>query len=77
MRKIIFICLGFCLYLSNLEAKDLIPNYSLTTSGGVTDLVLKNEHLYVATAASSIDIFNLKTIFSDLLLLLLQSISIQ
>ena len=26
MRKIIFICLGFCLYLSNLEAKDLIPN---------------------------------------------------
>ena len=27
--------------LSNLEQKDLIPNYSLTTSGGVSDLVLK------------------------------------
>ena len=61
MRKIIFICLGFCLFLSNLGAKDLIPNYSLTTSGGVSDLVLKNEHLYVATTASSVDIFDLKT----------------
>ena len=61
MRKIIFICLGFCLFLSNLGAIDLIPNYSLTTSGGVSDLVLKNEHLYVATTASSVDIFDLKT----------------
>jgi hypothetical protein len=61
MRKIIFTCLTICLYLSSSWAKDLIPNYSLTASGGVTDLVLKNEHLYVATAASSVDIFDLKT----------------
>ena len=60
MRKIIFVCLTVCLYLSSSWAKDLIPNYSLTASGGVTDLVLKNEHLYVATAASSVDIFDLK-----------------
>ena len=61
MRKIIFTCLTICLYLSSSWAKDLIPNYSLTVSGGVTDLVLKNEHLYVATTASSVDIFDLKT----------------
>ena len=61
MRKIIFTCITICLNLSRSWAKDLIPNYSLTASGGVTDLVLKNEHLYVATAASSVDIFDLKT----------------
>lgn len=61
MKKFIFVFLGIFLYLSNLSAKDLIPNYSLKASGGVTDLVLKNENLYVATTASSVDIFNVNT----------------
>ena len=61
MKKFIFVFLSIFLYLSNLSAKDLIPNYSLKASGGVTDLVLKNENLYVATTASSVDIFNVNT----------------
>ena len=49
------------LLILNIYAKDLTPNYSLKTSGGVTDLVLKNENLYVATTDSSVDIFNINT----------------
>lgn len=51
----------FFLLILNIFAKDLTPNYSLKTSGGVTDLVLKNENLYVATTDSSVDIFNINT----------------
>lgn len=51
----------FFLLILNIFAKDLTPNYSLIASGGVTDLVLKNENLYVATTASSVDIFNVNT----------------
>ena len=36
--------------------KDLEPNFSLIASGTVTDLVFKEEKLYVATTASSLDI---------------------
>lgn len=61
MKKFIFVFLSVFLYLSNVSAKDLTPNYSLKTSGGVTDLVLKNENLYVATTDSSVDIFNINT----------------
>ena len=61
MKKFIFVFLSVFLYLSNIFAKDLTPNYSLKTSGGVTDLVLKNENLYVATTDSSVDIFNVNT----------------
>ena len=61
MKKFIFVFLSIFLYLSNLSAKDLMPNYSLKASGVVTDLVLKNENLYVATTASSVDIFNVNT----------------
>ena len=61
MKKFIFVFLSVFLYLSNIFAKDLTPNYSLKTSGGVTDLVLKNENLYVATTDSSVDIFNINT----------------
>ncbi len=61
MKKFIFVFLSVFLYLSNIFAKDLTPNYSLKTSGGVTDLVLKNENLYVATTESSVDIFNINT----------------
>ena len=51
----------FFLLILNIFAKDLTPNYSFIASGGVTDLVLKNENLYVATTASSVDIFNVNT----------------
>ena len=51
----------FFLLILNIFAKDLTPNYSLKTSSGVTDLVLKNENLYVATTDSSVDIFNINT----------------
>jgi len=61
MKKFIFVFLSVFLYLPNIFAKDLTPNYSLKTSGGVTDLVLKNENLYVATTDSSVDIFNINT----------------
>ncbi|AXX88933.1 hypothetical protein CKA55_03565 [Arcobacter suis] len=61
MKKFIFVFLSVFLYLPNISAKDLTPNYSLKTSGGVTDLVLKNENLYVATTDSSVDIFNINT----------------
>ncbi len=51
----------FFLLVLNIFAKDLTPNYSLKASGGVNDLLLKNENLYVATSASSVDIFNINT----------------
>ena len=54
--------LFFCSILFlNLIAKDLEPNFSLIASGAVTDLVLKEEKLYVATTASSLDIFDINT----------------
>lgn len=54
--------LFFCLILFlNLNAKDLEPNFSLIASGAVTDLVLKEEKLYVTTTASSLDIFDINT----------------
>ena len=34
MKKFIFVFLSVFLYLSNIFAKDLTPNYSLKTSGG-------------------------------------------
>jgi WD40 repeat protein len=49
------------LFILNINAKDLAPTSSLLASGGVTDLVLNNDKLYVATAASSVDIFDIKT----------------
>ncbi len=45
----------------NLNAKDLEPNFSLITSGSVTDIILKDEKLYASTTASSLDIFDMKT----------------
>lgn len=44
-----------------LNAKHIEPNYTLIASGGVTDLVLKDNLLYVSTTASSVDIFDIKT----------------
>ena len=59
--KIFRLLIIFFLLVLNIFAKDLIPNYSLIASGGVTDLVLKNENLYVATTNSSVDVFNINT----------------
>ncbi|MDD2886847.1 MAG: WD40 repeat domain-containing protein [Aliarcobacter sp.] len=61
MRSIIFIFLTTFLTFSFLNAKDLTPFYSLDTSGGVTDLLINDEKLYVATTASAIDIFDINT----------------
>lgn len=51
----------FSLSISNINAKDLNPQHSLIASGGITDLVLQEDKLFVATTASSVDIFNIKT----------------
>lgn len=51
----------FSLSISNINAKDLNPQHSLLASGGITDLVLQEDKLFVATTASSVDIFNIKT----------------
>jgi WD40 repeat protein len=58
-----FLYLFFILNLSilNINAKDLTPTSSLLASGGVIDLVLNNDKLYASTAASSVDIFDIKT----------------
>ena len=60
MKIFTYLIFAFILTL-NVNAKDLTPNFSLTASGGVTDLILKEDTLFVATVASSIDIFNIKT----------------
>lgn len=43
-----------------LNAKELTPSFVYTAKGGVTDMVVKDKLLYVATSASSIDIFDIK-----------------
>ena len=60
MKIFRFLIIFFTLVL-NICAKDLLPEFSLLSSGGTTDLLLKNENLYVATTASSVDIFNINT----------------
>ena len=57
--KIIQNILLIMLFLINLEAKDIKPNFTYIAKGGVTDLISKNNKLYVATTASSVDIFDL------------------
>ena len=51
----------FQLLFLNLLAKDITPNYSLIASGGVTDILLKEDKLYVATSNSKIDIFDINS----------------
>jgi WD40 repeat protein len=51
----------FSLSISNINAKDLNPQHSLLASGGITDLVLQEDKLFLATTASSVDIFNITT----------------
>jgi outer membrane protein assembly factor BamB len=38
-----------------------MPNKSYTASGGVTDLVYKNNKLYIATSAGAVDIYDITT----------------
>jgi len=47
--------------LLNLNAKELEPNSFLSTSGGVTDLIIDKNRLFAATTASSVDIFDITT----------------
>ena len=61
LKDFLYIFFILNLFISNINAKDLAPTSSLLASGGVTDLVLNNDKLYVATAASSVDIFDIKT----------------
>ena len=59
--KIFRFLIIFFLLILNIFAKDLSPQFSLIASGAVTDLVLKEDKLFVATSASSVDIFNINT----------------
>lgn len=45
----------------NLYSKDLKPTYIYKASGAVTDIVASKDKIYVATQASVVDIFDLKT----------------
>ena len=61
LKDFLYIFFILNLFISNINAKDLTPSSSLIASGGVIDLVLNNDKLYVSTAASSVDIFDIKT----------------
>ncbi|MGM0519815.1 MAG: WD40 repeat domain-containing protein [Campylobacterota bacterium] len=56
--KIIVISL---ILLTTLNAKDTFPTYTYEASGGVTQLLIKNNKLYASTSYSAIDIFDLNT----------------
>ncbi|MDZ7819760.1 MAG: WD40 repeat domain-containing protein [Aliarcobacter sp.] len=61
LKNFLFTFFIFNLSVLNINAKDLNPNHSLIASGGVTDIVLKENKLYVATTASSVDVFDINT----------------
>ncbi len=50
----------FSLNLFSSELKELNPQYSLKASGGVTNIVLKNNLLLASTVAGTIDIFDIE-----------------
>lgn len=60
-KKILFLSFIFNLLILNIFAKELDPSKSLMASGAVTDLVLSKNKLFVATAASSVDIFDIES----------------
>ena len=60
-KKLFIIAFTFSLSILTINAKDLNPSKSLLASGGVSDLVLVENKLFVATTASAIDIFDLST----------------
>ena len=51
----------FVLVSLSLSAKDLAPSYVYEASGSVVDIVSSNDKIYVATDASGVDVFDLKT----------------
>jgi WD40 repeat protein len=53
--------LSFFFVFVTLNAKDLQPSFIYNASGGVTDIVSDGTKIFVATDASSVDIFDLKT----------------
>jgi len=55
------IFLSTIILFGTLFAKDLKPSFIFEASGGVTDIVSYNNKLFVATQASAVDIFDLKT----------------
>jgi len=55
------IFLALVLLLGSLFSKDLKPTFVYEASGSVIDIVTDNTKLYVATDASVIDIFDIKT----------------
>ena len=57
LKKILLLFLLIC----SLNAKDLAPSAKIEASGGVTDMVISNNKLYVATKAGKVDIFDVKT----------------
>jgi WD40 repeat protein len=57
MRYILFIIL----VIINSFATDVKPTLVIEASGGVNDIHINNQKIYVATQASSVDIFDLKT----------------
>ena len=59
--KIFKFLIIFFLLVLNIFAKELVPEFSLKASGAVTDLVLKEDKLFVATSASSVDIFDINS----------------
>ncbi len=58
MNRLILI---FLLMFVGLNAKDLTPTYVYEANGGVTDIVSKDSKIYVATDASCVNIYDLKT----------------
>ena len=55
------ILLSIVLFISFLFSQNLKPINTFLASGGVTDIVLKDKHIYIATANSSVDIFDINT----------------
>jgi len=58
MLKLFFLSL---FVFTSLNANDLKPTFIYEASGGVTDIVSDGSKIYVATDASCVDVFDLKT----------------
>lgn len=49
------------IWVSLLFSQTIKPSHTYIASGGVTDLILNNQNLYMATDSGAIDVFELKT----------------
>lgn len=59
--KILGLIFGLCLGYGSILYAQIMPQTSFKVSGGVTDIVIVDETMYVGTNASSVDIINLNT----------------